>query len=139
MASRFEQFFQQADKDKSGFLSLDELRVVLKKNGYTEAKIEATFSTVDTSGDKKISLKEFLTAMGECSPEDHREAQIRAIFTSFDKNKDGTISSSELQAVLEETGKHLKPEEMKQLMAKIDKDGSGTITYEEFIKEVFGK
>lgn len=69
----------------------------------------------------------------------HRAARLRSVFRGFDKNGDGTISSSEMSAVWAEAGKHLSDAELKRLMAKVDKDGSGTITYEEFVKEVFGK
>ena len=137
--AQYEQFFKQADKDGSGFLSLEELTVVLKKNGYTDEKIKATFTTVDASGDKKISLDEFLVAMGQRSSNEHRAARLRAVFRSFDKNGDGTIGASEMKAVWAEAGRNLTEAELKQLMAKVDKDGSGTITYEEFVKEVFGK
>ena len=34
MASKYEQFFREADKDGSGHLTLDELIQILRKNGY---------------------------------------------------------------------------------------------------------
>lgn len=69
----------------------------------------------------------------------HRAARLRSVFRSFDKNGDGTICASEMKSVYAEAGRHLTEEEMKRLMGKVDKDASGTISYEEFVKEVFGK
>lgn len=69
----------------------------------------------------------------------HRAARLKACFRSFDKNGDGTISAADMKAVYAEAGRSLTEDELKRLMAKIDKDGSGTISYEEFVKEVFGK
>jgi len=35
--SSYEQFFREADTDKSGFLTLDELTTLLRKKGYKES------------------------------------------------------------------------------------------------------
>lgn len=43
--AQYEQFFKDADKDRSGFLTLDELSVILKKNGYSEEKIKVLIMT----------------------------------------------------------------------------------------------
>jgi len=37
MASRFEQFFRAADKDGSGFLTVDEMIQLLRQQGYRQS------------------------------------------------------------------------------------------------------
>jgi len=37
MASHYEQFFREADKDGSGFLTVDELIKLLRDKGYKES------------------------------------------------------------------------------------------------------
>lgn len=141
MADLYNQFFKDADKDNSGYLTLAELTAILRSKGYKESddKIRKLFAQTDLSGDNKISLEEYLQAMGQLPPKNHQQAAMRNVFISFDRNCDGTIDKSELEAVFREMGRVMSPQEMNRMMAMCDKDGSGTLNYEEFIAQVFGK
>lgn len=138
--SKYEQFFRQVDTDGSGSLSYNELAVFLKKNcGYSDEQIKQIFNSADLSGGNEISLADFMEAMGQTHPEKHRAAGARSVFRSFDTNGDGTLSKSELGSALEQLGEHLTPKELDRLMQMMDKQGTGKITYEEFIAEAFGE
>lgn len=50
----------------------------------------------------------------------------------FDKDKSGSIDIHELKDALKALGIFLKRDEIKQMMTKVDKDGSGAIDQEEF-------
>jgi len=140
-AAQFEQFFAQADADKSGDLDVNELIAVLKKRGYagSDRQIKQYFAQCDTSGDGRISKQEYMVAMGQIPQENHMEATMRSVFTSFDKNGDGSIDHKELQAVFAEMGKTFSEADMKRMINLSDKDNSGTLEYEEFIATVFGR
>ncbi|KAL4613978.1 polcalcin Ole e 3 [Castanea sativa] len=62
-------------------------------------------------------------------------AQVKAeherIFKSFDANGDGKISSTELGDALKTLGS-VTSEEVKRMMAEIDTDGDGFISFQEF-------
>jgi len=139
MASRYEQFFKDADKDSSGSLTLTELTDLLRKQGFKDAdtKIQAMFRSCDSSGDNKVSLEEFLIAMGQLPPKDQKQASMRQCFREFDVNGDGTIDRQELGAVFKSLGGHLTDAEVDRIMQLADKDKSGCMDYEEFIKQVF--
>ncbi|KAG6579032.1 Polcalcin Ole e 3, partial [Cucurbita argyrosperma subsp. argyrosperma] len=53
------------------------------------------------------------------------------IFKRFDANGDGRISASELGESLKTLGS-VTPDEVQRMMAEIDTDGDGYISYEEF-------
>lgn len=139
--SHYEQFFAEADKDGSGFLTLAELTHMLRSKGYkeTDDKIKAMFISVDASGDNKISKEEYLTTMGEMPPKNHQEARMRQCFREFDRDGSGSIEASELKEVMNKSGSNLSDTEVARLVQIVDKDGSGTVSYEEFIAHVFGK
>ncbi|OAY60488.1 polcalcin Ole e 3 [Manihot esculenta] len=63
------------------------------------------------------------------------EAQEKAehdrIFKRFDLNGDGRISAAELGDCLKTLGS-VTPDEIQRMMAEIDTDGDGYISYEEF-------
>jgi Ca2+-binding EF-hand superfamily protein len=140
MSDTYQKFFDDADKDKSGFLSQEELVAALRKNGYkgTDDQIKAMFNSVDFSGDNKISLDEYLAAMGQVPPKEHKAATMRSLFRSFDKDGSGSIDRSELDAVFKEMGKSFTDDELKRMIQLADKDATGTLEYEEFIGYVFG-
>jgi len=96
------------------------------------------FGAVDLSGDQKVSLEEYLTAMGQIPPKNHKEANMRSVFRSFDKDGSGSIDHNELKAAMKEAGSNLSDADVDRIIKMVDKDGSGTLNYEEFIKEVFG-
>ena len=52
----------------------------------------------------------------------------------YDENKDGVISLTELENVFKNTGLSKNLDYAKEVFRKCDKDGSGTIEYEEFIR-----
>jgi Ca2+-binding EF-hand superfamily protein len=137
--SKYEQFFRDADKDNSGSLTVAELTELLRKLGFKDAdsRIQSMFRSVDTSGDNKISLEEFLIAMGEVAPKDQKQATMRQCFREFDMNGDGTIDRSELTAVFKSLGTQMTPDEIDRIMKMADKDASGSMNYEEFIQQVF--
>jgi len=138
--NHYEKFFAEADADNDGYLTLDELTDILRRRGYkdSDTKIRSMFTSVDTSGDNKISLDEYKTAMGLMSPQQHKAAMLRSVFRSFDLNGDGTIDRNELDEVFKSMGHALTPDNIDRIMQMTDKDGNGTLNYEEFMQEVFG-
>jgi len=53
-----EKEFKQRDKDEDGFLSLEEFKSVMKKEGLKE-QADKWFKNRDKDGDGKLSLEEF--------------------------------------------------------------------------------
>jgi len=63
---------------------------------------------------------------------------MRGCFREFDHNGDGTIDRQELDQVFKSLGKTFSQDELDRMIGLADKDKSGTLDYEEFVKQVFG-
>lgn len=65
------------------------------------------------------------------SDEEQDQADRERVFKRFDLNGDGKISAAELADCLKALGS-INDDEVKKMMAEIDTDGDGVISYDEF-------
>uniref|UniRef100_S4PL75 Centrin n=3 Tax=Pararge aegeria TaxID=116150 RepID=S4PL75_9NEOP len=52
--------FKAVDKDKSGFISVNEFKLFFQCLGLSNEHAAVAFAVIDTNGDGKVSLKEFV-------------------------------------------------------------------------------
>lgn len=57
----------------------------------------------------------------------------REAFSLFDKDGDGTITAKELGVVMRSLGQNPTEAELQDMVNEVDKDGNGTIDFEEFL------
>jgi Ca2+-binding EF-hand superfamily protein len=65
--------------------------------------------------------------------------EIKEAFHLFDTDGSGSIDVRELKAAMRALGFQVKKAEIRQMIADIDKDESGTINLDEFIEMMTGK
>ena len=65
--------------------------------------------------------------------------EIKEAFDLFDSDKSGQIDTEELKAALKNLGIDAKNQTLANMMADLDKDGSGQIDFEEFIDMMTAK
>lgn len=64
---------------------------------------------------------------------DEEIEEIREAFNLFDTDGSGTIDPRELKAAMQSLGFEAKNQTIYQMIADIDKDGNGSIDFEEFL------
>merc|ERR1711988_2075895 len=63
----------------------------------------------------------------------------RDAFSKFDKDGSGAISDWELRAMLQSMGQDPTDEELFDMIAEVDSDGSGEIDFSEFLKVIIAQ
>lgn len=158
-----EQIFNHFDKDSEGTISRDELAEGISSmkhfKALTETDVKDLVALLDTDGDGTISLQEFKNFIN-ISPQAIKKInterqsnqileRLRAIlkgaqaqnkspqdvFAHLDKNGDGDLTLSELKdGLLKIKGfSSFSEEAYQELFRIIDKDGSNSVTVDEFI------
>lgn len=138
---KFKISFDDADKDKSGTLSFQEVLSVLQGAGFKGSPEEAKkiFDKIDVDKDQRIQRSEFEAAMNRLPRITIKEFVLRKTFVAMDKDKSGTLSRQEIEDATKETGLNISTEKIGELLIALTKDSKdkNTLDYEEFLR-VFG-
>ena len=95
------ELFKYVDINNDGYLSVDEVEKILKKQGIkpSSQELHATMKSIDMDKNGKISFNEFIASM---LPDDYcmRKDYLDYIFKYFDKDGNGKIDRDELKEQL---------------------------------------
>jgi Ca2+-binding EF-hand superfamily protein len=64
---------------------------------------------------------------------EEQKQEIREAFDLFDTDKSGSIDYHELKVAIRALGFDIKKEEVRRIMAEVDREGTGTIEFPEFL------
>ncbi|XP_071088771.1 calmodulin-like protein 5 [Haliotis cracherodii] len=134
----YTKFFLGVDANGDGYLNKIEFKCLCEKLGFRlkPSKLIEMFHGVDTDNNDKITLDEFLATMPGISPVDRECANIRQMFVAADINQDGVLSSKELREALCSVGSALQQSDIDALLARLDKDIDGKLSYEQFLEHL---
>merc|ERR1712212_907482 len=74
------------------------------------------------------------TSRMSCGLSEEQKDQFERLFYSFDTDKDGQITTAELNTVMKSLGLDSTEDDLKAMIARMDKDGNGHIDLDEFLK-----
>ncbi|XP_064466609.1 programmed cell death protein 6-like [Ornithodoros turicata] len=122
--------FQNVDRDRSGAISATELQSALSNGTWKPFNPETVRMMIgmfdrDRSGtinfDEFASLWNYITEWLNC-------------FRGFDRDGSGSIDRQELQQALNRFGYRLSEQTMTVLLTKFDREGKGSINFDDFIQ-----
>ncbi|KAL9182810.1 hypothetical protein ACHAXT_004089 [Thalassiosira profunda] len=155
--------FTQIDEDGNGSIDLDELSKVLRESGAKPKDIKSIFDAVNVDHDKGVSFEEFRSVMQSELPAQHYQSKFRdlvtkeiqtgaggeegkmsepfkaaarRLFNSMDLDGNGSLDCHELRLLLRKLG--VDEAEISLLVASVDLDKDGSLTFDEFSKVMFG-
>lgn len=122
--------FQKVDRDRSGYISADELQQALSNgtwNPFNPETVRLMIGMFDRSNRGCVSFQDFgalwkyVTDWQNC-------------FRSFDTDNSGNIDKNELKSALTAFGYRLSDGLYDTLIRKFDRYGNGTILFDDFIQ-----
>ncbi|GAX77102.1 hypothetical protein CEUSTIGMA_g4548.t1 [Chlamydomonas eustigma] len=153
--------FSSFDRGMKGFLSIEELRLFIRKlmPEVAEGDLKYFQVMIDQDGDNRIRYDEFLTAAREAMEDEKNaanrdaprvqevlkqvseymiknRANLRELFDKCDTNHNGALEPPEVMNLFKKVMPSLKPQEVRYLLAhlhKIDQNHDGVISFNELL------
>lgn len=128
--------FNSLDLKNHNRIKVGEIETCMKKLGHTIKPdwLEKIESTIDTEGTGYIDFEEFCEIVKKKLKQDEDERELREMFRSLDKEKRGEVNTNELRWILKQLGDDLTEDDIDDMIADVDTDGSGWVDYDEFSK-----
>jgi len=120
--------FDQYDKANNGTIQYTEFCDVLSGMNYPKEELDDIFASVDVDGSGNIHYTEFLAATVEAHGHIEEERLAEA-FDRLDSDDSGYITKNNLKEML---GTEYTKEKAEALIAEVDIDKDGRISWEEF-------
>jgi len=132
--------FDSFDKKGEGKVKIGEIANVFKKMGQNiSAEMLETFEDdIDEEGTGYIDFDEFQFIYRKKIQAEEDERELKECFRVLDKEKRGEVNTNEIRYILKALGDDLTDEEIDDMIADVDTDGSGWVDYEEFSKLMNG-
>ena len=148
-SARYLEAFNRLDHDGSGTLNANDIETLLSRLGMevTRGEVEEFITEVDEDGNGEISYAEFVDMLtlhrnsvlagviDELILTEAQVAELQDVFNLFDRDRDGSITADELGSVLASLGMgpdQVDPDELSEMIAEVDDDGDGVISFDEF-------
>jgi len=132
--------FDWFDNDGNNRIDTEELGVILRAMGQdpSEEDVKQILNEADLDNNNYLSFDEFQAALlpyilDEMKDGRMTEPELRSCFNSMDLNGDGHISNWEFTNIFTTQLELLSLEEANVLLRWADRDGDGTVGWEEFI------
>ncbi|XP_076822174.1 mitochondrial adenyl nucleotide antiporter SLC25A25-like [Clavelina lepadiformis] len=126
----YRQIFDKLDVDNDGRVDVDELKQAYRELGLLQVpgQAERFVTASDKNKDGELDVTEFVKYLHE------HEMKLRLMFKQMDRDKDGRLTSHEIEEALSSVGFEVTKDEAKQILRRMDKDGTSTIDLDEWVE-----
>ncbi|KAG9273712.1 calcium-binding mitochondrial carrier protein SCaMC-1-B-like [Astyanax mexicanus] len=129
---QFESLFCKLDRNRDGFISVEELQEEMRRVGVVcgEEKARIIVSNSDRDQDGRLNYEEFLNYIMD------QEKKWKIDFQNLDKNNRGVIDQEDIVNVFKELGVVISKQSAKRIIQMMDEDSSMTVDWGEFLQHV---
>ncbi|GLJ55087.1 hypothetical protein SUGI_1182310 [Cryptomeria japonica] len=133
--AELENVFNKFDANGDGKISVSELGDVMRSlgNDPTDDELRLIMAEADLDGDGFLNLPEFMALNTEGVDSVARLRDLANAFNMFDMDGSGFISAAELHVVLGKLGESCSLDECRRMIGRVDADGDGQVSYNEFL------
>ena len=126
--------FRAFDADNDGSITAPELGGIMGSLGYnpSEQDVKAMMLQGDSNRDGLLSIEEFLELNTKDLELGDLESSLRTAFEGFDVGGNRVVSGEELYEVAGNLGIGLSSEDCFDIIASMDGDGDGVVSFEDF-------
>ncbi|CAK5032119.1 unnamed protein product [Meloidogyne enterolobii] len=142
---QFRKYFNMFDKEGKGFIRATQVGQILRTMGqaFEERDLKQLIREFDSDGSGEIEFEEFAAMVANfvVSGEDNEglQQELREAFRLYDKEGNGYINVSDLREILRALDDKITDDELDEMIAEIDTDGSGTVDFDEFLEMMSGE
>jgi len=131
--------FKYTDKQRTGHVLVEDLPKIYENLGLrlssTEIAVLLLESGLEDTKKETISMYEFLRATLKKVHKMNIEEELMTAFKFYDMDNNGYISREELMFLINNVMKlRIDPVRVDDMISRADTDGSGNISYKEFVK-----
>ncbi|CAF1330997.1 unnamed protein product [Rotaria sp. Silwood1] len=128
--------FDLFDRDRSGTISLSELKQILVALNFnpTDSLVRKVMKEMDIDGNGSVEFDEFVKVMKNVYERKFTDDEMRRAFKCFDMDNSGYITASELHEVLRRLNRDVSERRINEVLREVDTDHDGKISYEEFVR-----
>lgn len=156
---QFRKYFNMFDKEQKGYIRANQVGQILRTMGqaFEERDLKQLIKEFDSDGSGEIEFEEFAAMVSNfvVAGEDKEglEEELREAFRLYDKEVspryllikwktfkgNGYINVSDLREILRALDDNVSGDELDEMIAEIDTDGSGTVDFDEFMEMMSGE
>eukprot|EP00927_Polykrikos_kofoidii_P039694 TRINITY_DN34026_c0_g1_i1.p1 TRINITY_DN34026_c0_g1~~TRINITY_DN34026_c0_g1_i1.p1 ORF type:complete len:578 (+),score=54.49 TRINITY_DN34026_c0_g1_i1:81-1814(+) len=131
---QLEDVFKAVDVNCNGYIEVSELSKILSQfpGILTGEDMSEIFGQIDRSGDKSISMREFIAASLDATEAFSDPSVLYAAFSALDHDHNGMVTHVELKSTIAEMNDKLAPAALSALVHSILEEVEDGLTYESF-------
>ena len=135
--SEFRNIFALMDRSGCGKISSEGMKQLLnlQKCYPNEAELREIMAEIDIDRDGEISFEDFVAYYSKQESSHsavEKDREIKDTFNFLDRNGDGYVTAIDLRNVMRLIGQDVTEEQAEQMLAEVDEEGSGMISYKCF-------